>query len=81
MQHLGAEEELKQVWQAMLADISPEERLEGLSPMERLEGLSPTERLEGLSPTELLEGLTAAKREQLRQLLDQSRPANGSKTS
>jgi hypothetical protein len=63
MQHLGADEELKQVWRAMLADMTPEERLEGLS------------------PKEVLEGLTAAKREQLRQLLEQSRPANGSKTS
>jgi hypothetical protein len=74
MQHLGAEDELKQVMRDIWATMSPEERLEvfplekrleGLSPEERLEGLSPEERLEGLSPEERLHGLTA---EDLRKL-------------
>jgi hypothetical protein len=72
MQHLGAEDELKQVLRDLLATMSPQERLEGLSPKERLEGLS---------PEELLGGLTPEARERLRQLLltqtkadDSSRP-------
>ena len=62
MQHLGTEDEMQQAWRDLLATLSPEERLEGLSP---------EKRLEGLSPEELLRGLTAAKRERLRQLLQQ----------
>jgi hypothetical protein len=41
MQHLGTEDELKQVLRDLLATMAPEERLEGLSPEERLRGLSP----------------------------------------
>jgi hypothetical protein len=41
MQHLGADEELKQVLRRIMATMSPEERLEGLSEEERLRGLTP----------------------------------------
>jgi hypothetical protein len=47
MQHLGAEEELKQVMRRIVAAMSPAERLEFLSHEELLEGLSP-EQLERL---------------------------------
>jgi hypothetical protein len=53
MQHLGAEDELKQVLRDLLATMSPQERLEGLPARERLEGLSLEERLEGLTPEQL----------------------------
>jgi hypothetical protein len=41
MQHLGTEDELKQVLREILATMSPKERLEGLSEEERLQGLTP----------------------------------------
>jgi hypothetical protein len=47
MQHLGSEDELKQVLRDIWATMSPEERLEGLSPEERLRGLT-LEELERL---------------------------------
>jgi hypothetical protein len=40
--------------QAMLAKLTPEERLAGLAPEERLAGLAPEERLAGLAPEERL---------------------------
>ena len=43
MQHLGTEDELKQVLRDLQATMSPAERLEGLSLEERLQGLSPEE--------------------------------------
>ena len=54
MQHLGTEDELKQVLRDLLATMSPEERLEGLSPEERLRGLAPeeVERLRQLLQTQ-----------------------------
>jgi hypothetical protein len=66
MQHLGVEDELKHVLQQILATMSPRERLDGLSPEERLDGLSEEERLKGLTPEQL---------EHLRQLLQQTQPA------
>ena len=59
MQHLGTEDELKQVLREIMATMSPEERLEGLSAEERLQGLTPQQL------------------EQLRQLLEQRRSADG----
>jgi hypothetical protein len=47
MQHLGTEDELKQVLREILATMPPEERLVGLSEEERLQGLTP-EQLEHL---------------------------------
>jgi hypothetical protein len=47
MQHLGTEDELKQVLREIMATMSPEERLQGLSEEERLRGLTP-EQLEHL---------------------------------
>ncbi len=43
MQHLGADDELKQVLQQILAAMTPKERLEGLSEEELLEGLTPAQ--------------------------------------
>jgi hypothetical protein len=86
MQHLGAEDEMKQAWREFLATLPPEERLEGLSPEERLgglspkvrvKGLSPEERLEGLSPEERLKGLTPTELERVRQLVKPPIPENG----
>ena len=55
-------EALKKAYQAtikeFLAQVPPEELLEGRTPEERLEGLTPEERLAGLTPEERLEGLT-----------------------
>jgi hypothetical protein len=79
MQHLGTDDELKQVLREIVATMSPEERLEGLSAEERVEGLSTEERLEGLSTEERLRGLTPEQLEQLRQLLEQRRPADGNR--
>lgn len=42
---------------AMLAQMSPEDRLRGLSPEERLKGLAPEEWLRGVSPEDLARGL------------------------
>ena len=84
MQHLGTEDELKQVLREILATMSPEEREELLSyeewkPAVRgiLATLSPAERLELLSDEELLQGLTPERLERLRRLLEQRRPADG----
>jgi hypothetical protein len=44
----------KQLRQALLAVLTPEERLAGLAPEERLAGLAPEERLAGLTPEELI---------------------------
>ncbi len=80
MQHLGAEDELKQVLKGILATMSLQERLEGLSPQERMEGLSPQEWLEGLSE-ERLRGLPPEQLERLRQLLQQVPPTRGDPSS
>jgi hypothetical protein len=71
MQHLGAEDELKQVMRGLWAVMSPEERQEVLSKTARdlLATLPPKERLEGLSPEELLRSLSPEALERLRQLL------------
>jgi hypothetical protein len=113
MQHLGTEDELKQVLREIVATMSREERLHLLSEdewkqslpeivatlslRERLEERSadvlkpvlrkivttmpPEERLEGLSAEERLKGLTPEQLEQLRQLLEQRRPADGNHAS
>jgi hypothetical protein len=43
MQHLDSKEEIAQAWRNLLAQLSPEERLEGLTVEERLQGLAPEE--------------------------------------
>jgi hypothetical protein len=53
MQHLGSKEEIAQAWRNLLAQLSPEERLEGLTVEQRLQGLAPEQRLQGLTPEEL----------------------------
>ncbi len=79
MQHLGAEDELKQVLRDLWATMSPEERLEVFPVQERLQGLSPEERLQGLAPEERLRGLAPEELERLRQLLQsQTRADNPS---
>jgi len=47
MQHLGAEDQMAQTLQDLLALLPPKDRLKGLSLEERLEGLS-SEELERL---------------------------------
>jgi hypothetical protein len=44
MQHLGAEEELNEVLQRIVATMSPQERLQGLSEEEVLQGLTPEQQ-------------------------------------
>lgn len=78
MQHLAADDEMKEMWRNIARNLTPEDRLlmfKGLTPEERLEGLAPEERLAGLAPEERLEGLTAAEREQLLALLQQQQTA------
>jgi hypothetical protein len=65
MQHLGAEDELKQVLRAINASLSPQERLEGLPDEELLKRLSPEKRLEGLSPEERVKGLSPDELEEM----------------
>jgi hypothetical protein len=86
MQHLGAEDQMKQVLRDILTTMTPEERLEGLSPEDRVRGLPaedrvrglPAEdRVRGLSPEELLRGLTPEELDRLRQLLQTQTKTNG----
>jgi hypothetical protein len=72
MQHLGAEDELKQVFRDLWATMSPKERLQVLSPEERrrlLARLPLEERLQGLTLEQRLQGLTPEGLEQVRKLL------------
>jgi hypothetical protein len=85
MQHLGSEDQMKQVWRDLLATLSPEERLEGLSPEERLRGLASQKGrqalrdfLATLPPEELLRVLTPEAKERLRELLQSQTKADNS---
>jgi hypothetical protein len=77
LQHLGAADQMQQVWDDLLTSLSLEDRLKGLSPegqqrllaalppenrQRLLAALPPEERLEGLSPEERLEGLSLEER-------------------
>jgi hypothetical protein len=62
MQHLGAEEELRQVFRDMWETMSEEEREEVWPVKKRLKGVTPEQLLQDLSPED---------RERLRQLLQQ----------
>ena len=49
----------KRMRDALLATLTPEDRLAGLSPEDRLAGLAPEDRLAGLAPEDRLVGLSA----------------------
>src|SRR5262245_4712846 len=74
MQHIGSEDEMKEAWDNVLNNLTPEDRRQVLSTMpveERLEGLAPEERLRGLAPEDLLRSLPPEELERLRQLLQE----------
>jgi len=79
-----SQDEWKRALPEIVAIMSPAERLKLLSQAESkdvlrviLATMSPAERLEGLSAEERLRGLTPEQLEQLRQLLEQRRQADG----
>jgi hypothetical protein len=87
MQHLGAEDEMLQTLEDLLASLPVEERLKGVSPEqlrkvvppEQLrQALSPEERLKGLTPEERLTGMTPAEFERLKQLVQERAKADDS---
>jgi hypothetical protein len=75
MQHLGTEDELKQVLREIIATMSPEERQQILSEEEWKRALP--ERLGLLSDEELVQALSPERLEHLRRLLERRRLANG----
>jgi hypothetical protein len=62
MQHMGTEDEMRQVLRDLIASLPPEERFAGLAPEERLAGLAPEDRLAGLPPEERMAGLPPEQR-------------------
>ena len=58
----------KRMRDALLATLTPEDRLAGLAPEDRLAGLAPEDRLAGLAPEDRLVGLTPA---ELAKLMEQ----------
>jgi hypothetical protein len=72
MQYLGTEDEMQQVWDNLLAQLTPEDRaivLAHASSEERLAGIPIEELLAGIPAEELLRGLTPEELERLRHLL------------
>lgn len=59
-------EENRRFREEFIAELTPEERLQGLPPEARLRGLPPEARLTDLTPEEVLRALTPAQREALK---------------
>ncbi len=79
MQHLGAEDEMKQLVQEVWLALSEQDRQAWLEtvPLERrLQGLTPEWLLQTLTPQRFLEGLSPEQVEELRKLLSAKDPEN-----
>jgi hypothetical protein len=77
MQHLGAEDELKQVFRDIVASMTPEERLQGLSEEEILAHTSIDKLLARIPLEQRLRGLTPEELDRLRRLLPPAPPSAG----
>ncbi len=69
MQHLGIDQEFRNVFGDLLKKLPPEDLLEVLTDDQRLQGLSPEKRLKGLPVEDRLKDLNPEELDRLRKIL------------